>query len=182
MTSSLASFSRYVEHTLSAASFLTGQVFSFLLLCYVVYGLKKGTLKKQDKPVERNWKAFVVFAITGFIGGMMLGWISVGIDTFIFFVLTAVYKVDSRKATVTSILVIGWTSVVPLIVHMAYFKDVPYVLWLMVSGGSILGARLGPLINKLVGRKVMMILFVIMLAIEVIRTFVELVIIRPNEL
>lgn len=49
----------------------------------------------------------------------------------------------------------------------------------MVIGGSLIGARIGPLLNKLMGKKVMLIAFVILLAIEVIRTFVELVIL-PN--
>lgn len=55
----------------------------------------------------------------------------------------------------------------------------PYDLWIMVIGGSLIGARIGPLLNKLLGKKVMLIAFVILLAVEVIRTFVELVIL-PN--
>lgn len=49
----------------------------------------------------------------------------------------------------------------------------------MVLGGCLIGARIGPLLNKLLGKKIMMIIFVLILAIEICRTFVELVII-PN--
>lgn len=62
--------------------------------------------------------SLVGLALSGFAGGVLLGWISVGIDITIFLILSALYKVDSRKATVTSILVIGWTSVFPLLYHI----------------------------------------------------------------
>jgi len=154
-------------------------VFSLLLMIYVIWGLKGGALKKQSGEIHRTLNSLVGLALSGFIGGVLLGWISVGIDITIFLILSALYKVDSRKATVTSILVIGWTSFLPLMYHIIDKKDVPYDLWIMVIGGSLIGARVGPLLNKLLGKKVMLIAFVILLAIEVIRTFVELVIL-PN--
>jgi len=154
-------------------------VFSLLLMIYVIWGLKGGALKKQTGEIHMTLNSLVGLALSGIAGGILLGWISVGIDITIFLILSALYKVDSRKATVTSILVIGWTSFFPLLYHIIDRKDVPYNLWIMVIGGSLLGARIGPLLNKLLGKKVMLVAFVILLAVEVIRTFVELVIL-PN--
>lgn len=151
----------------------------------------EGALKKQTGEIRRTLNSLTGLALSGVAGGILLGWISVGIDITIFLILSALYKVDSRKATVTSILVIGWTSFFPLLYHIIdkkvrlrslpihTVKDVPYDLWIMVIGGSLIGARIGPLLNKLLGKKVMLIAFVILLAVEVIRTFVELVIL-PN--
>eukprot|EP01126_Amoeba_proteus_P036465 TRINITY_DN3719_c0_g1_i1.p1 TRINITY_DN3719_c0_g1~~TRINITY_DN3719_c0_g1_i1.p1 ORF type:complete len:322 (-),score=53.47 TRINITY_DN3719_c0_g1_i1:1948-2913(-) len=154
-------------------------VFCLILMIYVIWGLRGGVLKKQSGAIYRTINAMVGLALAGIVGGVLLGWISVGIDIAIFLMLSAVYKVDSRKATVTSILVIGWTSLLPLLYHVIYVKDVPYALWLMVIGGSLVGARLGPLLNKLLGKKVMLIAFIILLAVEVLRTIIELVVV-PN--
>eukprot|EP01126_Amoeba_proteus_P038030 TRINITY_DN3949_c0_g1_i6.p1 TRINITY_DN3949_c0_g1~~TRINITY_DN3949_c0_g1_i6.p1 ORF type:complete len:285 (+),score=32.00 TRINITY_DN3949_c0_g1_i6:412-1266(+) len=169
-------------------------VFAFLLIIYVLWTLS-GTLfcvgflgwfrskmttlsaaRDESGKIYRSFNSMVGLALTGIAGGVLLGWISVGIDIAIFLLLNAVYKVDSRLATVTSILVIGWTSILPLLYHVIYKQDVPYNLWLMVIGGSLFGARLGPLLNKLLGKRFMMICFVLLLSFEVVRTFVEIVV------
>eukprot|EP01125_Pyxidicula_operculata_P020759 TRINITY_DN7761_c0_g1_i1.p1 TRINITY_DN7761_c0_g1~~TRINITY_DN7761_c0_g1_i1.p1 ORF type:complete len:386 (+),score=42.77 TRINITY_DN7761_c0_g1_i1:311-1468(+) len=152
-------------------------VFSLLLAIYVIVGLKRGTLKSQQGEVDpRSVKHLLGLAFAGLLGGVLMGWISVGIDITIFFALTAFWSVDSRRATVTSIIVIGWTSLLPLLIHIFRDNDVPYILWVMVLGGSILGAKIGPLINKLLGKNVMLVAFILLLFAEVIRTFIELAI------
>lgn len=79
---------------------------------------QQGALKKQTGEIRRTPNSLVGLALAGLAGGVLLGWISVGIDITIFLILSALYKVDSRKATVTSILVIGWTSFFPLLYHI----------------------------------------------------------------
>eukprot|EP01124_Arcella_intermedia_P017191 TRINITY_DN23989_c0_g1_i1.p1 TRINITY_DN23989_c0_g1~~TRINITY_DN23989_c0_g1_i1.p1 ORF type:complete len:375 (+),score=80.60 TRINITY_DN23989_c0_g1_i1:161-1126(+) len=156
-------------------------LFSLLLIIYVLIGLKSGNLKAalNTELSPKNWKDMAGLAFTGFIGGLLMGWISVGIDVAVFFALTAYWGVDSRRATVTSVLVGGWSSFLPLLIHICYFKDVPYALWLMVVGGSMFGAKIGPLINKIFGKTIILILFVVLLIAEVIRTIVELATPKP---
>lgn len=91
--------------------------FVFFVLSFFAYVLT-GALKKQSGEIRMTLNSLVGLALSGFAGGVLLGWISVGIDITIFLILSALYKVDSRKATVTSILVIGWTSVFPLLYHI----------------------------------------------------------------
>eukprot|EP01125_Pyxidicula_operculata_P022301 TRINITY_DN9040_c0_g1_i1.p1 TRINITY_DN9040_c0_g1~~TRINITY_DN9040_c0_g1_i1.p1 ORF type:complete len:347 (+),score=44.10 TRINITY_DN9040_c0_g1_i1:32-1072(+) len=149
-------------------------IFSFLLLLYVIYLLWKDKTKDVGE-IEKSIKNIAILSIFGLLGGIISGYIGVGTDMIIFAVLSAVYKVDSRKATATSVLVMGWTSVFPALIHLFYFQDVPVNLWLMAIGGSILGARFGVLIYKLLGRRKMTILFAFILVIEVIRTPIELI-------
>eukprot|EP01098_Paradermamoeba_levis_P014245 TRINITY_DN6738_c0_g1_i1.p2 TRINITY_DN6738_c0_g1~~TRINITY_DN6738_c0_g1_i1.p2 ORF type:complete len:345 (-),score=98.30 TRINITY_DN6738_c0_g1_i1:469-1503(-) len=158
---------------------LTFSVFSLFLALYIIYGLKKGELIQQQGEVPKTWLSFAVMAVMGFVGGLLVGYISVGIDTLFFFVVCSVYHMDSRLATVNSILVIGWCSFVPFLLRLFYFKNVRLDLWLMAIIGIIFGARIGPIINKKVGRRRMLIIFVILLLIETIRTFVELFVVPP---
>lgn len=158
---------------------LTFSIFCLLLALYIIYGLKKGELTNQQGQIPKTWVSFAVFAVVGFIGGLLVGYISVGIDTLFFFLVCSVYHVDSRVATVNSILVIGWCSFLPFLLRLLYFKNVRVDLWLMAVIGIIFGARIGPIINKKVGRRRMLIFFVILLLLEVIRTLVELFVVPP---
>lgn len=63
----------------------------------------------------------------------------------------------------------GYCSLVPLLYHIIELEDVPYSLWLMVTGGAIIGARLGPFINALLGTLPIICFFAVILAIEICR-------------
>eukprot|EP01130_Rhizamoeba_saxonica_P017176 TRINITY_DN8210_c0_g1_i2.p1 TRINITY_DN8210_c0_g1~~TRINITY_DN8210_c0_g1_i2.p1 ORF type:complete len:256 (+),score=33.02 TRINITY_DN8210_c0_g1_i2:231-998(+) len=150
--------------------------FCFFLLCYLVYMLRKGEEQEREGSIKnyQNWKTFVAIVLFGLFGGIVVGYIGVGIDMIIFTVLNALFQVDSRKSTGTSILVMGWTSVVPALVHILHYKDMIYPVWIMIVGGTVIGARLGTLMNNVFGKRRIIILFCLLLTAEVIRTPIDI--------
>jgi len=160
-------------------------VFVFLVLIYVGYLLYKEftTDKTKEEKLTRYQEVpmtgFNLFglAIIGLIGGIIVGWLSVGLDITLFIFLTFFYNMEPVNATIMAVLAMGFTSLYPLIIrHIIEEEDVPYKLWLMIEGGSIIGARIGPILITLMGTKTLYFVFGFLLVVEVVRSFVVLVI------
>jgi len=166
-------------------------VFCFVVLLYVVYLLyvefdkdrTRNAAIDQDKLVkygELPLTGFNLFglSIVGLAGGILAGWLSVGLDITVFVFLTFFYNIEPVDATILAVITMGFTSLYPLIIkHIIEEEDMPYKLWLMVEGGCILGSRIGPIFITLIGTKALYFTFGLLLLAEVIRSFVVLVII-----
>jgi uncharacterized membrane protein YfcA len=156
---------------------LTFSFFGVGLATYIFYSLRHGL----DKETRRfQWSVWTLVAVTivGLIGGLFVGYIGAGIDALLFFVLTSRFKVDSHQATVTSIVTMGLTAMVPFGVHLFVIGDVPVNLWLMVLPGILMGARIGPWLNKTLGKRRILIGFGSLLVIEFLMTFTKFVVLR----
>jgi uncharacterized membrane protein YfcA len=134
-----------------------------------LYSLRHG-LDKQANRFQWGVWALVAIALVGLIGGLFVGYIGAGIDALLFFVLTSRFKIDSHQATVTSIVTMGLTATVPFGVHLFIISDVPVDLWLMVLPGILIGARIGPWLNKTLGSRRILIGFASLLLIEFLIT------------
>jgi len=159
-------------------------VFVCLVLVYVIYLLFKEftTVKEHDELLrygDVKMTGFNLFglAFIGMVGGIIVGWLSVGLDITLFIFLTFFYNMEPVDATIMAVLTMGFTSAYPLIIrHIIEEGDVPYLLWLMIEGGAIIGARIGPIIISLIGTKALYFLFGFLLLVEIVRSFVVLVI------
>jgi len=60
----------------------------------------------------------------------------------------------------------------PFLVDLLMKKTVPLYFWACILGGVVIGARVGSLINILVGKRVMLVAFVILLIGEICRVIV----------
>ncbi len=156
---------------------LTFSFFGLGLAIYIFYGLGHG-LDKETLPFRLGPRMIVALAVVALLGGLLVGYIGVGIDALLFLVLTSFFKIDSHEATVTSILTMGFAAMVPFAVHLLVLRDVPINLWLMVLPGILLGARLGPWLNQALGRRRILVGFSILLLVEFVMTFTKLVILR----
>lgn len=151
---------------------LTFSIFGLGLAVYIFYSLRHGL----DREARRfHWSAWMLaaLAVVGLLGGLFVGYIGVGIDALLFLVLTARFRIDSHEATVTSIVAMGLTAMVPFAVHLLVLGDVPLNLWLMVLPGILLGARLGPWLNQKLGKRRILIGFGALLVIEFTMTFTK---------
>ena len=108
--------------------------------------------------------------IVGLIGGLLVGYIGVGIDAILFLILTSRFKMDVHQATVTSIITMGLTAMTPFVVHLFIIRDVPINLWLMALPGILIGARIGPWLNQTLGNRRILIGFATVLIIEFLMT------------
>jgi uncharacterized membrane protein YfcA len=148
---------------------LTFSFFGVGLATYIFYSLRHG-LDKQSNRFQWSVWGLVAIAIVGLVGGLFVGYIGAGIDALLFFVLTSRFKIDSHQATVTSIVTMGLTATVPFAVHLFIISDVPINLWLMVLPGILIGARIGPWLNKTLGSRRILIGFASLLLIEFLMT------------
>jgi uncharacterized membrane protein YfcA len=156
---------------------LTFSFFGVGLATYVFYSIRKGIDKRNNRF---RWSILGVVAITlvGLVGGLLVGYIGAGIDALLFFILTSRFKIDSHQATVTSIVTMGLTAIIPFCVHLFIIGDVPINLWLMVLPGILIGARLGPWLNKTLGSKRILIGFAALLIIEFLMTISKFTVLK----
>jgi uncharacterized membrane protein YfcA len=99
----------------------------------------------------RTWKEWLLLVFVSFLAGLVLvPNIAIGpsLTTFLGLVLLGFQE---EEAMVTGIVVGGWASIVPFLLHMCYYRDVPWDLWLMVLPGVALGAWLAPKVQTFIG-------------------------------
>ena len=122
-------------------------VFSFSLAMRVLYQLC--TEEQEATKVEGDVQAAppnpfspsvgLILIGSGFFGGLCVGYIGLGIESVVFFVLTWSWNVDHKQATVTAIVAIGWTACFAFSMHLLYRSDVPIYKWLMILPGVCAG-------------------------------------------
>jgi uncharacterized membrane protein YfcA len=102
----------------------------------------------------------------------------------LFILLTWRFGANARAASVTSIALVGWLSALAFAVrelslHLSPAGDspllpsdigrVPYLHWLVVLPGILVGSVCGPWINLALGSRRIMVAFVLLLLVEVAR-------------
>lgn len=169
--------------------FFTG--FCFFLALTVIYGLYKDTLTHQDEPLaifekseyslsdsnistvrfnsytRRTWLSIFMYALVGFIGGILVGEIGIGIEKVFFLVATNYHRAEIKRATVTAIAIVGWLSCMSACIHLFVLKDVPLAYWVCALPGVLLGSIVGPKVNAYLGSKNVMIVFCMFLFLNV---------------
>lgn len=137
--------------------------FCVLLAGYVVHGLSHD-LTTNNEPVKLSNKTKGMLATASFVGGLITGWIGIGIEKILFVMLTSYpCKTDVKKACLTSISIVGWVSLFATLVHAFILKDVPVLFWLMCLPGGFIGSKIGPKINRKLGPKNIMKVFTVLL-------------------
>jgi len=156
---------------------LTFSFFGVGLATYIVYSLRQG-LDQQTNHFRWSIWTLAAVAVVGLVGGLFVGYIGAGIDALLFLVLTSCFKIDSHQATVTSIVTMGLTAMVPFAIHLFIISDVPINLWLMVLPGILIGARIGPWLNKSLGSRRILIGFASLLLIEFLMTMTKFAVLQ----
>lgn len=144
--------------------------FIFALFCLflagsVIHGLQHQLTTQDEKVVfdsPRTWrglKTILVYGTTSIIGGMLAGWIGIGIEKIYFMVITNYHHAEIRRATVTAIGIIGWLSTISAICHLFVFHDVPIPYWICSLPGILFGSIIGPTINSTLGSRNVMYVF-----------------------
>lgn len=132
-------------------------------------------LTTQDEPIrfERPksfrtlmiWLAYIFFSL---LGGMITGYIGIGIEKIYFLLTTSLHKAEVKRSTVTAISIVGWLSFLSALIHFFILKDVPIVYWLCSLPGILLGSIIGPHVNSFIGSRNVMIVFCAFLFLNVV--------------
>jgi uncharacterized membrane protein YfcA len=90
--------------------------------------------------------AWAVIAVISFLAGLVLV-PNVGMGPALTtFLALALVGYRPERAIVTGILAGGWASIVPFAIHLFYYNDVPYRLWIMVIPGIFFGAKVSSVV------------------------------------
>jgi uncharacterized membrane protein YfcA len=163
-------------------------LFCFLLAVFVFFCVHKGGMARvvHDYSWTRNSKSnntcrrdganiedagmmiltwtewLPLTAVSFFAGVLLVPNIAIGpsLTTFLGLVLLGFHE---KAAMVTGIVVGGWASIVPFLLHASFYEDVPWDLWMMVLPGVALGAWLAPQVQTLIGMENSLIAFGIFL-------------------
>lgn len=150
-------------------------IFSLLVAARVLYQLcateAEGEYSSTNTTIKLDRLALLVLLPCGFVGGLCVGYIGIGVETITFFALTLVWRLDVRRATVTSIAIIGGTSALAFILHLAVAGYVPIHRWLMVLPGIAVGARAAPRVHHALGHRTILALLVILLMLSALKAF-----------
>jgi uncharacterized membrane protein YfcA len=107
-----------------------------------------GSTKKKTELTMRNK---IVLSIISFAGGYYLvPYIGIG-PALTTFITLQVQGFDAKSSIVTGIITGGWTALVPFLLHLFYYRDVPFKLWVMVLPGVYFGAKFSPYVHDLFG-------------------------------
>jgi len=148
--------------------------FGAALAIYIIIMLVRG-INKEVREFELNAASIFACVSVGLAGGLLVSYIGVGVDAIIFFVLTYFFKVFSRRATVTSIVTMGFSAMLPFAFQLFYFHNVPLEMLYMVLPGILVGARVGPWLNFILGPPRVLGAFACLLILEFLMTIYKLV-------
>ena len=149
-------------------------LFCFSLAVFVLYSVHKGGIASFLQEYFSTWKkngnlgvnmressdrsarelssaeGAVMVSVSFLAGLILVPNIAIGpsLTTFLALVLMGY---SEQESMVTGIIVGGWVSVVPFLLHIFYYSDVPWDLWLMVLPGVTLGAWLAPKVQSYIG-------------------------------
>jgi len=143
-----------------------------LLFAYTAHGLFHD-LAKQDQalPTDRlSVKACLLTA--GLLGGIIMGWLGIGCDKLLFFLLT-MYGVSSMKASIMGVTLTGVLSMPVSFVHLLS-GELPLQLWLLAQPGLLLGSIFGGYLNGLLGSRTVLVLFLALVGFDVVKNFAAL--------
>lgn len=160
-------------------------VFCAFVLVYTLHGLMFSRIQMQndaDNTVTLRCADVVGISIASFVGAWMTGYIGIGVEKFLFILLTWRFSVNVRAACITSITVVGWLSGIAFLIHAlaprdaedpGYIGAVPYAQWLMVAPGVLFGSMVGPWLNSAIGSKNIMWMFCVLLAADIGRSMIQ---------
>jgi uncharacterized membrane protein YfcA len=101
-------------------------------------------VRMHEGPSSLAW---VVIAVISFLAGLVLV-PNIGMGPALTtFLALALVGYRPERAIVTGILAGGWASIVPFAIHLFYYNDVPYRLWIMVIPGIFFGAKVSSVLN-----------------------------------
>ena len=129
--------------------------------------------------LEFNVSSIAALVMIGFIGGILVGVIGIGIEKLVFVYLT--WKgVNPKHAGITSIMTVGLASVCSFAFY-AYHSRVPYGFWLMGLPGILVGSTIGPIINHKIGSRNLLIAFAILCLVETVHNTTVLLGLRGGD-
>mmetsp|Transcript_24434 Transcript_24434/g.51856 ORF Transcript_24434/g.51856 Transcript_24434/m.51856 type:complete len:395 (-) Transcript_24434:99-1283(-) len=110
------------------------------------------------------WRTRFIASICSFLAGLILvAHIGIGNAVTSFLVSSFVWQLPAKQSVVTSIIIGGWTSLCPFLLHLYILQDVPIALWVMGLPGVYFGAMIAPLVHEWMGIANVLSIFVMFL-------------------
>jgi len=110
-------------------------------------GIYSNMMKKTELTL-RNKIALSLISLAA--GYYLVPYIGIG-PALTTFITLQVQGFDAKSAIVTGIITGGWVAIVPFLLHLFYYRDVPFKLWVMVLPGVYFGAKFSPYVHDYLG-------------------------------
>lgn len=165
--------------------------FCLCIAAYVSAGLVGGKLNTKPQQPQAaaaaaearfkplSWRDVAWYVSMTFVGGIIVGYISVGAGKVLFWLLTWRQKVQTGAASVTAITLMGLLSGVAAALHLLFphhteqAGSIPMAPLLMAAPGLLFGSMVGPLISATVGPRNVMVFFVLLLVYDAAKNVVN---------
>jgi uncharacterized membrane protein YfcA len=122
--------------------------------------------------LKLSHKDLAIFFGTGILGGILAANVGCGIDMLTFIVLTLLYGVNEKISTPTTVIIMGFNSVVGFLLHGFILQDigVAWEYWLAAVPIVIIGAPLGAWLAIRTSRDGLIFLLLTLIIIELVST------------
>ncbi|WDE11989.1 sulfite exporter TauE/SafE family protein [Thalassomonas haliotis] len=153
----------------------TKSIFSLLLLAFAIVLIK--TYSPQSKESSSYHHARILVPCFGFFGGIISGLLGSGVDIFIFSLLVLYYRVDIKKATATSVIVMAIISIISSMYNIFVLETLTPEIQQYVHAAMpvvVFGAPLGAWICSRLPNTVLLMILLFLISCEVGFTGYEL--------
>jgi uncharacterized membrane protein YfcA len=120
-----------------------------------------------------DFNSVAIIFISGFLGGVISGFIGSGADLMVFCLLSLYFHIDLKNATKISIIIMAAVSIIGIIFQIVAVGNLPpeiMNLWVLAAPVVLLGAPIGAIFLKKVKPTTLLIFIAVIVMVEIITT------------
>jgi uncharacterized membrane protein YfcA len=95
--------------------------------------------------------AYFWLAIIAFIGGMLTGWVAIGVGEVVAAFLMIVYSLRVERGIGLGVILLAINSIYLTLVHQLFLGGIPWEMAMFTGFGCVFGGRLGPYLGQWIG-------------------------------
>lgn len=95
--------------------------------------------------------AYFWLAIMAFIGGLLTGWVAIGVGEVIAAFLMLVYGLRAERGIGLGVILLAINSIYLTLIHQLFLGGIPWELAMFTGFGCVFGGRLGPYLGQWIG-------------------------------
>ena len=129
-------------------------------------------IEPVQEPKEWGQSHSILFTFVGIVGGTVAGITGTGIDMLTFIILTLLFGIDERISTPTTVIIMGFNSIVGFAIHYFILCDIGLVwnYWLVAVPVVVIGAPMGALAVTYARRDWIIVFLLLIIAAELLST------------
>lgn len=149
--------------------------FTLFLLCFLAVYLftRHSTFTSTYTALERTPRDIFITLLGGVLGGVLSGLLGSGADLVGFCLLVMYFRVEIKRATQISVLLMAATSIIGISIQGVIFDHISNevaALWFIAAPVVVIGAPLGALCCRKMSTQILLMFICTIVAVEVLST------------